>query len=307
MPDYGRLVRFGLFLVPDADHPQEALRLARLADELGLDLLGIQDHPYQRRFLDTWTLLSVIAAQTRRITLFPDVANIPLRPPAVLAKAAASLDLLSGGRVELGVGAGSFREAIEAMDGPGRTRGEAVDALAEAIQVIRLLWTGQRGVRFEGRFYRLRGVHAGPAPAHQIGIWVGGLGPRMLRLTGELADGWIPSSPYAPPEVLPDLVHRIDAAALAAGRDPREIVRLYNVYGHITDGPATGVFEGPVESWVEALVRLTLEAGMDAYVFWTDGAVDVQLRRFALEVAPAVRRAVNQARASGEGPSWPRN
>lgn len=225
----------------------------------------------------------------------------------MLAKAAASLDLLSGERVELGVGAGGFWEAIEAMGGPSRTPGEAVDALAEAIQVIRLFWTAQRGVRFEGRFYRLRGVHAGPAPAHQIGIWVGGLRPRMLRLTGELADGWIPSASYAPPEVLPDLLRRIDAAAQAAGRDPGEITHLYNVYGHITDAPPTALFEGPVESWVEALARLTVEVGMDGYVFWTDGAVDAQLRRFALEVAPAVRRAVSQARTNGQAALRPQN
>ena len=91
--------------------------MARVADEAGLDLVGIQDHPYQRRFLDTWALMAFVLAQTSRISVFPDVANLPLRPPRMMAKAAASLDVLSGGRFELGLGAGAFWDGIEAMGG----------------------------------------------------------------------------------------------------------------------------------------------------------------------------------------------
>src|SRR5256885_11297117 len=114
--DYGQPVRFGVFVIPEAtDRP---LQQALVADELGFDVIGIQDHPYQRRFYDTWTLLTAIAMRTNRVSVFPDVANLPLRPPAMLAKAAGSLDVLSGGRVELGLGAGEFWEAIKAMRGP---------------------------------------------------------------------------------------------------------------------------------------------------------------------------------------------
>src|SRR6266511_2780155 len=88
------------------------------ADRSRLDLVGIQDHPYQRRFLDTLALIETLLAETRRVRVFPDVANLPLRPPATLAKEAASLDVLSGGRFELGLGAGAFWDAIEAMGGP---------------------------------------------------------------------------------------------------------------------------------------------------------------------------------------------
>src|SRR5579864_6898163 len=112
---YGHPVRFGVFLIPQAADTERLLRLAVLADELGFDLIGIQDHPYQRLFLETWTLLTAIAMRTRKISVFPDVANLPLRPPAVLAKAAASLDILSGGRVELGLGAGGPLEAIRSI------------------------------------------------------------------------------------------------------------------------------------------------------------------------------------------------
>jgi alkanesulfonate monooxygenase SsuD/methylene tetrahydromethanopterin reductase-like flavin-dependent oxidoreductase (luciferase family) len=117
--------------VRDQHHPNwqehdEVLRLARAADEAGLDLVGIQDHPYQWRFFDTWTLIAYLSARTSRIRFFADVANLPLRPPAVLAKAAASLDVLTGGRVELGLGAGGFWDAVQAMGGPRRTPGQAV-------------------------------------------------------------------------------------------------------------------------------------------------------------------------------------
>ena len=125
MPDYGRTLEFGASVEPLADPPDWAARVATAADRAGLDLLGIQDHPYQRRFPDTWTLISTLVPRTEWVRFFPDVANLPLRPPAMLAKAAASLDVLSGGRIEMGLGAGAFWDAVAAMDGPRRGRGGA--------------------------------------------------------------------------------------------------------------------------------------------------------------------------------------
>jgi alkanesulfonate monooxygenase SsuD/methylene tetrahydromethanopterin reductase-like flavin-dependent oxidoreductase (luciferase family) len=186
-------VKLGIFAVPDATEPETTMQTIVAADRSGLDLVGIQDHPYQRRFLDTWTLLSYAAGGTERVRLLPDVINLPLRLPTLLAKSAASLDLLSGGRVELGIGAGSFWEAIEAMGGTRLTPGESVDALEEAIAILRAFWSGERSVSFEGEHYRVAGAKPGPPPAHPIGIWVGAYGPRMLGLTGRLGDGWIPS------------------------------------------------------------------------------------------------------------------
>ena len=132
MADAGLPVRFGWFLVPEAADPPGLVEQVRLAERAGVDLVGIQDHPYQRRYLDTFSLLAALATATERIGLFPDVANLPLRHPAMLAKAAASIDLLSGGRFELGLGAGSFWDAIVAMGGPRRSPGEAVEALDAA-------------------------------------------------------------------------------------------------------------------------------------------------------------------------------
>src|SRR6195256_1950487 len=208
--DYGQPVRFGVFLTPQAADVQLTLNLSALADELGFDLIGVQDHTYQWRFVDTWTLLTAIAMRTKKIQVFPDVANVPLRPPAVLAKAAATLDLLAGGRVELGLGAGGFWEAIKAVGGPVRTPGESVAALDEAIQVIRLMWSGERNVRFDGKFYRLAGAQTGPRPVHPIGIWVGAYKPRMLSLVGRLADGWVPSLGGLKRQDMPTAHGRVD-------------------------------------------------------------------------------------------------
>ena len=301
MPDYFQPVRFGYFLIPDASDAPGVLRLARLADELGLDLIGIQDHPYQRRFLDAWTLLTAVAMQTQHVHVFPDVASLPLRPPAVMAKAAASLDLLSGGRFELGLGAGAFWDAIAAMGGPRRSRGEAFAAIAEALRVIRLMWSGERGARFAGKHYQLAGVHTGPQPAHDIGIWIGATGPKMLDLIGREADGWIPSSSYVTPEQLPALQQIIDEAAEGAGREAYTIRRLYNVMGNISDGDSRGFLDGPAEQWVDELTALVVERGMDTFIFAPSANPAGQLERFAHEVAPQVRERVASERGRGTG------
>ncbi len=278
--DYGQPVQFGVFLTPQALNPDQSLALAALADELGFDLIGVQDHPYQRRFLDTWTLLTAIAMRTEKIHVFPDVANVPLRPPAVFAKAAASLDLLSGGRVELGLGAGGFWDAIKAMGGPVRTPGDSVAALEEAIQVIRLMWSGERNVRFDGKFYQLAGAQTGPKPAHPIGIWLGAYKPRMLSLIGRAADGWVPSFGYVQPADLLEGNRRIDEAAAAADRDPGSIRRILNAGADVP---------------VELFTSLTVEVGMDTFVI--GGVEDPEaLRWFASDVVPAVREAVAKAR-----------
>jgi alkanesulfonate monooxygenase SsuD/methylene tetrahydromethanopterin reductase-like flavin-dependent oxidoreductase (luciferase family) len=283
-------VLFGVFPVPEAERQDQIVEQVLLADRLGLDLVGVQDHPYQRRFLDAWMLISFLAARTERVRFFPDVANLPLRPPAVLAKMAASLDRLSGGRIELGLGAGAFWEAIEAWGGPVRSGPESVDALEEAIEIIRRVWAAERGIRFEGDHYRLHGAHGGPPPAHEIGIWLGAYGPRMMRVVGRLADGWVPSLPRLALEDVPGRQELIDDAARAAGRDPAAIRRVANLSGAITDGRGDGWLHGPVEHWIEELTQLANELRFDGFVIWPDDE-DVlgQTERFATEVVPEVR------------------
>jgi len=277
-------LRFGYFLIPNAG--AALLRTAQRAEKLGLDYVGVQDHPYQRRFVETWSLLAMIAATTTKLRVFPDVANLPLRSPALLAKTAASIDVLSGGRFELGLGAGAFWDAIEAYGGRRRSPGEALAALAEAIDVIRKIWSGERNLRFGGRHYRLAGAQSGPVPAHAIGIWLGVYGPRALELTGRVADGWVPSfrGEIAP---IAEMTARLDDAIADAGRQPSELRRILNVSGGITDGSSEGPLRGPVDQWADELVELALDYGFDTFVFWGEG--EDQLDRFATEVVPAAR------------------
>ncbi|WP_151526817.1 LLM class flavin-dependent oxidoreductase [Serinicoccus kebangsaanensis] len=292
MPDLDQQLEFGIFPTPDARRIPDLLSLVSLAEVEGIDLVSVQDHPYQDAFLDTWTLLSVLGARTTTIRLAPNVASLPLRPPVLLAKAAASLDLLTDGRVELGLGAGAFWDAIVAAGGPRRTPGEAVGALAEAVELIKAFWAGGT-LRFEGEHYRATGLHAGPVPAHDIPIWLGAYKPRMLRLTGRLADGWVPSMGYADPPALPGLAAVVDEAALEAGRPPAAVRRIYNVFGSF--GTGSGFLRGRPQDWAEQLAELTLDVGMSCYVLGTDDPDTV--RRYAAEVAPATRELVEAERA----------
>ena len=284
-----RPLEFGVFLDPSAAELEQTRTAATEADRLGLDLIGIQDHPYQRRFLDTFALMADLLARTERIRVFPDVANLPLRGPAMLAKAAASLDVLSGGRFELGLGAGGFWAAIEAMGGPVRQGPALLRSLEEAVLIIRRALDGERGLTLEGEIYRVKGFQPGPPPAHPVGIWLGVQQPRPIDLVGRLADGWICSMAYVPPAQAREGNDRIDRAALAAGRDPASIRRLYNVNGTITDGPATGLLQGPPEHWIEVLAELAETYGMDTFLLWPGDEVTDQIRRFATEVVPGLR------------------
>jgi alkanesulfonate monooxygenase SsuD/methylene tetrahydromethanopterin reductase-like flavin-dependent oxidoreductase (luciferase family)/hemerythrin-like domain-containing protein len=279
MPDYGQDLQFGTFLTPDAGDADRVVQLALLTEASGLELATFQDHPYQARFLDAWALAATVLARTSSLRVTTNVSNLPLRPPYVLAKTVASLDVLSRGRVELGLGAGGFWDAIAAAGGPRRSPGEALRALEEGIAVIRGAWdTDQRSVRLDGEHYSVSGVHPGPAPVHDVEIWIGAIGPRMLELTGRVGDGWLPSQGYVPPETLAERNARIDAAALEAGRDPAQVRRLYNV--NASDDPA----------WAEWLAELTLEHGTSTFIVATDDPRQIQ--RFGTDVAPAVRELV---------------
>ena len=303
MPDYGHDLLFGTFVTPTAAQADSVVALAQLADRSGLDLVTYQDHPYQPRFLDAWTLLSWVAARTERVRLSLNVLNLPLRQPAMIARSAASLDILSGGRVELALGAGSFLDAIEASGGRRLTRGQAVDALEEAIAVIRELWATDRpgGVHVRGGWYVVDGAKRGPAPLHDIGIWLGAYKPRMLALTGRAADGWIASLGFLPggPAELAGLNARIDDGAAQAGRDPRAIRRLLNLGRSVPPRSAEGLLRGPPARWAEDLTALALEHGISGFILADDDAGTIQ--RYAEEVAPAVRVLVAAARRSAQG------
>lgn len=279
MPRLRRTLEFGSFITPSAASPTLVVELAVQSDESGLELVSFQDHPYQPAFLDSWTLLSFVAARTSRIMLSSNVSNLPLRPPAMIARAGASLDLLSGGRFALALGSGAFWEGIVAMGGPRRDPGDAITALDEALTVIRELWdtTHRDGARFEGQFYRLAGAKRGPRPAHEVPVWLGAYRPRGLKMIGTRADGWLPTLAYLDsPDAINDGNDRIDDAASEAGRDPADIRRMLNVT--------------PDLAQPDALARLATERGIDTFVLMTDDPEEI--RRFGQEIAPATRKLV---------------
>jgi len=286
MADYGHPLRFGAFITPSAADPARTVDLAVHSEAVGLDLVTFQDHPYQPALLDTWTLLSWVAARTRNVHVSGNVLSLPFRPAPVLARAAAGLDLLTGGRVELGIGPGAFWDAAEAMGVRRLTPAESVTALDEAIDVIRGIWdTGRAGtLQAGGSLVHVDGAKRGPAPAHDIPIVLGAYKPRMLRLTGQKADGWVPSLGYLQPGDLARGNASIDAAAIAAGRSPGHIVR------HLIIPPSLVI---------DDLVRLAREDGISTFVVATDDPAT--LDHFATTIAPAVRGRVLSERESTMG------
>ena len=276
--------RFGISVTPYAEQYQQIVAQVLAAENGGLDLMGIQDHPYQRRFLDTYALMADLLARTERLRFFPDVTSLPMRPPAMIAKAAASLDVMSGGRFELGIGAGAFWDAVHGMGGVVRERAERLPALEEAIDIIRgALDVGpeRRVVRSEGRFYPAHMYPPGPPPAHRIEIWIGAMAPGALRLVGRKADGWVPGGGISRAADFPQLNARIDEAAKNAGRDPGQIRRIANV---------GGLDIGDAAAATALLTRLGVDGGIDSFVFWPGDAGTAEVERFAGDIVPAVRQ-----------------
>jgi alkanesulfonate monooxygenase SsuD/methylene tetrahydromethanopterin reductase-like flavin-dependent oxidoreductase (luciferase family) len=297
MTDYGHPITFGLSLYPSVDQLDETRQLAQAADAAGIEYLAVQDHAYNAEFLDVWTLITDLAARTKRISMFPDVADLQLRPPTMLAKAAASFSVLNDGRLVLGVGGGASAGGIAAMGGRRRTGSEMVVFTEEALRFMRTALAGGV-VELHSHQHAIEGYEAGPLPAEPIPLWLGSHGPRMLAVTGRSSDGWVsPLSTYAPPAAIPAKHRLIDDAARAAGRDPAAIRRIYNVVGTIG-----GTFGGPglrgdVATWIETLADWSVELGLDTFIFWPMTAPLDQLEVFAGEVVPGVRERVAERRA----------
>lgn len=290
--NYGHPLQFGTFIAPVTTPPDAAVALAHLSEQLGYDLVTFQDHPYQPGHLDTWTLMCWVAGRTERIHISANVLTMPMRHPAVIARASASLDLLSNGRFQLALGAGAFWDAMEAMGATRLTPGESVDALGESIDIIREMWSTERGpVRYLGDHYRIDGTGRGPEPAHDIPLWVGAARPRMLRLIGEKADGWLPSLGALKPGEFRAANTVIDDAARENGRDPREIRRVVNVSGTL-GGARGGFLVGSAADWVEDLLPLVVDDGVGTIILMSDDPGTLQ--RFAEEVAPALREAAHR-------------
>ncbi|MCK2220980.1 LLM class flavin-dependent oxidoreductase [Actinomadura sp. ATCC 31491] len=291
--DHGQPLRFGV-RVAAGTAGEEAVARAALAEELGLDVVLVAEEPSGDAGedadapgrdggagLDAWTVLSWVAARTSRIGIAAGPLDAAARPPAVLARAAASLDLLTGGRLELGLRAAGRWDPREGAR--GLPPGEAAAALGEAVAVVRGMWAaGERSpLRFAGEHHQVPAAERGPAPAHNVPVWVAGADPGVLRLAGATADGWLTGLDEAP-----SLEHAqalVDEAATSAGRDPREIRRIVLL-------PARSARP------VRLLAGLALERGIDTFVL--DAPSDAALREFAERTVPALREAVARERAA---------
>jgi probable F420-dependent oxidoreductase len=284
---------FGLNVSTEARAGTDPAAAASKAEQLGFDFVSASDHLHGGRpTYEPWTMLSWIAAATSRVRVATRVLAVPYRPPAVLAKMAETLDRLSGGRLILGLGGGAVDQEFRAFGVGVRSPRDKVDGLAEAIRILRGVWSQPR-FTFQGRLYRTDGAELEPKPDHPIPIWLGTYGRRALALTGQLADGWIPSLGYAPPEQIPALRERVLAAARAAGRDPDELTCAYNLSVRIDEraDPEPSVVAGAPDAVTERL-RSFAELGFTAMNFIPVGpGQDEQIQRLAREVLPALRAA----------------
>ncbi|WP_305783973.1 LLM class flavin-dependent oxidoreductase [Symbioplanes lichenis] len=277
------------------------LRLTGLADREGLELFSLSDHPYLGARLDAYAAISLILGRTERLAGLANVTNLPLRPPAMLARTVTSLATLSGGRIVLGAGAGGRWDRIASMGVPQLTPAAAVEAFEEAITLIRLLGGGGAPVTFDGTYYQVSGLEPADAPAPPV--WTGSVGPKSLAATGRVADGWIPghaadwlSSRYRQSRPI------IDEAARAVGRKPGDIRTVYNLPGRITDAPLAAPRDGDgrwvggsVAQWVEELTSAVVSHGAGGFMLFSPGGGtpdEVSLGRWAAEIAPAVRAAL---------------
>ena len=213
----------------------DPIAAAARAEALGFDFVSSSDHPGAPGTREVWTMLTWIAARTQRIRIATRVLGVPFRNPALTGKMAATLHELSEGRLILGLGGGSGDDEMRAFGIPVPTPRAKVEGMAAAVETIRRDFTGP--------------------------IWLGTFGPRALRATGRLADGWIPSRGYVSDEELIDMRERVAGAAA----DPSAITYALNLAA--SEAPAVDRF---------------IAAGFDAFNFKAADAAEVE--RVAREV-----------------------
>lgn len=237
-------MQFGVHLIQQNIEIDECRRLWRWADRAGFDWFDVSDHFYespmtekQGPYLECLACLAALACDTERLRIGTIVLAMDYRHPAVLANALAAIDQISGGRLEVGLGAGWNEQEYAAYGIPFEPIGRRLDALEEGLQVIRLLFT-ERRANFDGRYFQLRDALCEPKPLQpRVPIWIGGNGERRtLRLIAQYADGW--NSPYVTAEQWARLSGVLDRHCEDVGRDPSQIQRDVNLSFHLAASEA---------------------------------------------------------------------
>ena len=304
-------------------------RVASQAEELGFDSIWLCDHfltlapdayagdariaagaapgpraeePRSMPLLECWTALSALARDTRRLRLGTSVLCHSYRPPAVLAKMAATLDVISEGRLDLGLGAGWFEQEYRAYGIPFPRIGERIDQLAEGVEIIRRMWTEPRPT-YRGRHYAVDGAICDPPPVQRPHppIWIGGEGDRVHRLAARAADGV--NVRWWGPERIAARAAYLDAACREAGREParlrrsvtallvadRDAARAAATRARFAGIPGEGHVAGTPEQCV-ARVRAYVEAGVRHFLFSIpDVASSGTLELVGRRILPALR------------------
>ena len=285
LPEVEREVAFG-----------EYLAIARAAEEGGFDSIWMGDHllyrdrrGIERGPLEAWTLLSALAAATERVRLGPLVACTAFHPPGLIAKMAATIGEVSGGRFVLGIGAGWNEDEFRAFGLPYDKR---VSRFEEAFAIVRGMLAGER-VTLEGRYAQAEDVVLLPRPARPVPLMIGSNGPRMLSIALPHVAAW--NTWYDGfgnrPEGFAELNGRISAAAREAGRDPGEIarsacllVRLDGGAGERPDDPEAPALTGTADS-IAATLREMGEAGAGEVILVADPITERSVRTLAEAVA----------------------
>ena len=285
-------------------NPHDVLALGPEAEELGYDSIWVMDHLFNagyirerlddRPYYHPMAMLSYLSSTTSRVALGTSVLVLPYHNPVELAKYAATLDRMSGGRVVLGVGAGAMTEEFEALGIPMRERGSLTN---ESIAVMRELWTNH-SPEYHSRRWDFADLRFSPKPVQpSIPLWVGGSSPGALRRAARLGDGWHPTG--LSPEEFVIARQEIAEIATAAGRDPSAITMSARIEVEVHGGPSSqraasrsrlpGNDPGAVRAGIEAY----LEAGVEHIVLALNSGEIPALRRLmhliADEVLPAFR------------------
>jgi len=297
-------VRPGVGITISSSSAADPVAEARHAEALGFDLVTVHRDVLHGPppSLETWTLLTWLAAHTSTVRLAPNVLALPNRHPAVVAKMAETLDRLSGGRLvlALGGGAASNGEAFGAFGLARRSARETVQATEEAIDVIRGLWE-RPAFSYPGAHFTTVAADLQPKPARPIPIWLGAFGPRMLDLVGRKADGWLPSLFLLEPEQAYRGLDRVRRAASRAGRDPEELTYGYNVGVLVKGGAAStrGRVAGDPEEVAKQLAGF-VRGGFSLLNLLPAGDGAEQRERLARQVLPLLRAEVG-SRSTAHG------
>jgi probable F420-dependent oxidoreductase len=287
----GQRVGFGIIYGFQPFAADRLVEEAQHAESLGFDLFCVADHLHgSYPTPEPWTALTWITAVTESIAVMTNVLGLPYRAPAVTAKMAETLDRLSGGRLVLGLGTGGYDGEFEAFGLARRTPGQKVTALGEATQIIRGLWQ-EPSFSFDGEHFSTRDARIEPKPAHPIPIWLGTYGPRALRMTGALADGWVPSLGRVDLDEAVAMRGTVRDAATTAGRNPDDITCAANLIIDFVPDPSPASPGGQrISGDSAAIADQLISIGRAGFTFLNVALADADARRrFAAEVMPLVR------------------